>query len=256
MTVMVAVLLAACAGTPHRPPTEAAVPIVNPPRSERGNPPFYEVFGRTYAVMESSNGYRESGIASWYGEDFHGNPTSSGEPYDMYAMTAAHKTLPLPTWVEVTNQRNGRSVIVKVNDRGPFVDDRLIDMSFAAAQELDMVTAGTVPVVVRALGAAATSPVADQAGTDMRGAVVTPPLIYVQVGAFSDASNAERLLTRLMEAGISAARVSTQSTGAGQMHRVRVGPLLSRDEFEPLNQRLLRLGLEGARIVFDQVTNN
>ena len=124
-----------------------------PPQAEdaNGNPEFYEVFGKRYKVRESSNGYRERGTASWYGRPFHGRPTSSGEKYDMEEMTAAHTSLPLPTWVEVTNLSNGKTVVVKVNDRGPFVGNRLIDLSYAAAKALDMVRTGTARVEVRAL---------------------------------------------------------------------------------------------------------
>ncbi len=121
-----------------------------PPKSARGNPAFYEVFGKRYHVMPTSGGYTERGVASWYGNKFHGKPTSSGTPYDMHAMTAAHKTLPLPTRVRVTNLSNGRSVVVLVNDRGPFVDNRIIDMSYAAAHKLDMVRNGTAMVEVTA----------------------------------------------------------------------------------------------------------
>jgi rare lipoprotein A len=116
-----------------------------------GNPQVYEVFGKRYRVRESSDGYREQGIASWYGHPFHGRKTSNGEIYDMNEMTAAHTTLPLPTWVEVTNLTNGKRIIVKVNDRGPFVGKRVIDLSYAAANALDMVRGGTAKVEVRAL---------------------------------------------------------------------------------------------------------
>ncbi len=124
-----------------------------PARAEAngGNPQFYEVFGKRYRVRASSDGYRERGVASWYGRPFHGRPTSSGEMYDMHEMTAAHTSLPLPTWAEVTNLSNGKSVIVKINDRGPFVGKRLIDLSHAAASALDIVGAGTARVEVRAL---------------------------------------------------------------------------------------------------------
>ena len=118
-------------------------------RSGRGNPPFYDVLGKRYHVLPTSAGYAERGVASWYGGDFHGLATSSGELYDMHAMTAAHTRLPLPTWVEVTNLVNGKRVVVKVNDRGPFVDNRLIDLSYAAATALDMVRTGTTRVEVR-----------------------------------------------------------------------------------------------------------
>src|SRR5690606_7945998 len=125
--------------------------VTAPERSALGNPPFYEVLGKRYYVHDSAENFVERGIASWYGPDFHRQRTSSGEIYDMYAMTAAHKTLPLATWVEVTNLENGRRVVVKVNARGPFVGDRIIDLSYAAAQALDMVRAGTARVEVRAI---------------------------------------------------------------------------------------------------------
>ena len=117
-----------------------------------GNPPFYEVFGKRYYVLSSSVDYVERGVASWYGPGFHEVRTSTGEPYDMYGMTAAHKTLPLPAYVRVTNLQNGRSVVVRVNDRGPFVGNRIIDLSYTAAAKLDMLRNGTAMVEVRAVG--------------------------------------------------------------------------------------------------------
>ena len=114
-------------------------------------PSSYELFGQRYYILRSADGFSQRGIASWYGGKFHGNPTASGEIYDMHAMTAAHKTLPIPTDVQVTNLRNGKSVVVRVNDRGPFLDDRIIDLSYAAAQALDLVGSGTGMVEVRAL---------------------------------------------------------------------------------------------------------
>jgi rare lipoprotein A len=130
--------------------TPDAVPRAEP-RSKRGNPSSYVVFGKRYFVLATAAGYLERGAASWYGPGFQGSPTSSGEKYDMYAMTAAHKTLPLPAYVRVTNLNNGKSVVVRVNDRGPFVAGRIIDLSYTAAAKLDMVRAGTAPVEVQAL---------------------------------------------------------------------------------------------------------
>jgi rare lipoprotein A len=141
-----------------RPPPVDAEQGGGSARSDRGNPPFYDVLGRRYYVLPTSEGYRARGVASWYGRDFHGLATSSGETYNMNAMTAAHTTLPIPTWVEVTNLENGKRVVVKVNDRGPFVDNRLIDLSYAAALQLDMVRNGTARVEVRALGFAPGAP--------------------------------------------------------------------------------------------------
>lgn len=153
--------LSACGNSPQRTTELAAASIgrpatavpAPPARSDRGNPPFYDVLGKRYHVLPTSAGYVERGVASWYGRDFHGLATSSGEQYDMHAMTAAHTRLPLPTWVEVTNLVNGKRVVVKVNDRGPFVDDRLIDLSYAAATALDLVNSGTGQVEIRALSA-------------------------------------------------------------------------------------------------------
>jgi len=140
-------------GTAGRPDDIAdAVPRIERP-SRSGNMVEYELRGARYRVLETSRSYDERGIASWYGEAFQGRPTSSGEPYDMHLMTAAHRTLPLPSWVEVTNLANGRKAIVRVNDRGPFhdTDRRIIDVSYAAAQKLGMVGSGTAPVRVRAV---------------------------------------------------------------------------------------------------------
>ena len=120
-------------------------------KSRYGNGPVYEVLGKRYTVMHSASGYKERGVASWYGHKFHGNLTSNREVYDMHAMTAAHKTLPLPTYVRVRNLSNGKTVIVRVNDRGPFVHNRIIDLSYSAAKKLDMIGSGTSLVEVEAI---------------------------------------------------------------------------------------------------------
>ncbi|HEX4376898.1 MAG TPA: septal ring lytic transglycosylase RlpA family protein [Steroidobacteraceae bacterium] len=168
---MLTVLLAGCSSAPHPRPTVAQTPVAPAatqiptapsgfvpdaipkfePRSQYGNPPFYTVNGHRYTVLASSNGYVERGVASWYGTEFHGLKTSTGEPYDMFAMTAAHKTLPLPCYARVTNLTNGRSVVVRINDRGPFVDNRIIDLSYSAANRLDMIRRGTAFVQVEVL---------------------------------------------------------------------------------------------------------
>ena len=161
---VVASLLQACTllGTaPAVPNPGAAVPDAVPRaevKTRTGNPESYEVDGKEYHVLDTSEGYRQAGIASWYGEDFQGRRTSSGESYDMYQMTAAHKTLPLPTYVRVTNVENGRTVVVRVNDRGPFVEGRIIDLSYVAAQRLGMVGSGTARVEVVALDPPARDP--------------------------------------------------------------------------------------------------
>jgi len=138
------------------PPPPEVVPMTEP-KSRYGNPAYYDVFGKRYYVLSSSADYVERGVASWYGPGFHQVRTSSGEIYDMYGMTAAHKTLPLPAYVRVTNLQNGRSVVVRVNDRGPFVGNRIIDLSYTAAAKLDMLQSGTAMVEVRSLDVVAPS---------------------------------------------------------------------------------------------------
>jgi rare lipoprotein A len=251
------------------PSDDSSRAVIDPPRSARGNPPFYEVFGRRYYVLESSSGYSERGVASWYGRDFHGKPTSGGEPYDMHAMTAAHKTLPIPTWVEVTNLANGRSVTVRVNDRGPFVDDRVIDLSYQAASELDMIRSGTTRVHVRALGTPnpAAPPMMTTAAAAPRGtgfsilsdAHADTPLpgdrplqqLYVQVGAFADRDNAAQLVARLQRGGIGNSFVVSSGAGRDALHRVRVGPLADAAEFDRLHGDLRALGLGDSRLVVE-----
>jgi rare lipoprotein A len=146
-------------GTPPLVPQNVpdAVPRIEP-RSRYGNPPFYDVFGKRYHVLSASSGYVERGVASWYGPGFHAERTSTGEPYDMYGMTAAHKTLPLPAYARVTNLQNGRSCVVRINDRGPFVSNRIIDLSWTAAAKLDMLRNGTAIVEVRVLDPAVPQP--------------------------------------------------------------------------------------------------
>ena len=260
-----------CASQPEVPSAAGADrPTINPPRSARGNPPFYEVFGTRYYVLDSSEDFVERGTASWYGRDFHREPTSSGETYDMYAMTAAHKTLPLPTWVEVTNLENGRKVIVKVNDRGPFVGDRIIDMSYAAAEALDMVTAGTARVEVRALGAAplvaaAGEPVRQTRAAGRRGGISLiseaaagtlepderlPQQLFIQVGAFSERDNAAKLVEQLQGRGFENAFVLSDYSDA--LHRVRVGPFRDVAEYDRANDGLRRFGVGDTRLVVDQ----
>jgi rare lipoprotein A len=144
------------------PPAPETVPDAVPryePRSAYGNPPFYDVFGKRYFVLSSSADYVERGVASWYGPGFHKVRTSTGEPYDMYGMSAAHKTLPLPCYARITNLQNGRSIVVRVNDRGPFVGNRIIDLSYSAAAKLDMLRNGTAMVEVRTVGPTSPPPV-------------------------------------------------------------------------------------------------
>lgn len=258
--------LAACAGnSPPRSapgPHEAATPPVAtspsaPRRSDRGNPPFYDVLGKRYHVLPTSAGYAARGVASWYGRDFHGLATSSGETYDMHAMTAAHTTLPLPTWVEVTNLTNGKRVVVKVNDRGPFVDNRLIDLSYAAATALDMVRTGTTRVEVRtvappldAMRAGAVA-AARPASPEVQAAVPAERM-FLQIGAFAEVENAERLVARLRASGFANPTVVSDPGEGRRLHRVWVGPVRDSVEYDALDTRLRSIGVAGSRLVVDR----
>jgi rare lipoprotein A len=233
---------------PAPAPQVAAPPEAVPraePRSAHGNPPFYDVLGQRYYVLGSADGYVERGVASWYGPTFHGGSTSSGEPYDMYGMTAAHKTLPLPTWARVTNLKNGKSIVVRINDRGPFVANRLIDLSYTAAERLDMLREGTTLVEVRALSPG----VPEELG---RAAASPPPVLYLQAGAFADAQRAQRLLSKLQGAGLRNAFIASPLQGrSSALYRVRLGPVASVAEYDALSARLAALGIRDARLALE-----
>jgi rare lipoprotein A len=223
------------------------------PRSRYGNGPLYEVYGESYRVLDSSYGYQERGVASWYGKKFHGRKTSNQETYDMHAMTAAHKTLPLPTYVRVRNLKNNRSIVVRVNDRGPFVDNRLIDLSYSAALKLDMIQAGTGLVEITAISfdeapapSAAVKPVT--ASPASAGNIAQ---IYVQVGAFGDAQNARRRLALLRDNGISKTFVQEDTARSPTLYRVRIGPIADVTQFDALVARLKKLGIAESHLVTD-----
>ena len=241
---LLALTLAGCGGSPRRDSGPSKVPaglteLPDPvpreePRSRYGNPKSYEVCtrdvrtycGKPFHVMSSADGYREAGGASWYGEKFHGRATSSQEPFDMYQLTAAHKPLPLPTYVRVTHQGNGRSVIVRVNDRGPFHPGRIIDLSYAAAARLGMVAEGQAQVLVEALGA----------GTPPPPAAPTPQARFLEAGVFDDPVTAIHLREELAELGL--LDVEIRSNASGSLHRVLVGPFTSMAQLTAAQQRL------------------
>jgi rare lipoprotein A len=251
---------------PSPPPDVLAIPDAVPraePRGTRGNPPFYEVFGKRYHVMATSEGWVERGTASWYGPGFHSASTSLGERYDMYAMTAAHKTLPIPCYAEVTNLKNGRKVVVRINDRGPFVGNRIIDLSYTAAAKLDMLTAGTAPVEVRVLtpGRAAPGsaeppdlpapPASAPAVTVVNAPAASAPgatAMYIQAGVFADHENARRRVEMLLAGGMELASLDEISAPRA-LHRVRVGPFATVEEFDLNMQRLRELGIHDARLL-------
>lgn len=214
------------------------VPRAEPP-SRYGNRPVYSVLGRQYRVLADVRGYRERGLASWYGAKFHGRATSSMEPYDMCAFTAAHKTLPLPSYARVTHLGNGRSVVVRVNDRGPFHDGRIIDLSYVAALKLGVYETGTAMVEVEAIAP--------------DGPVLLPPpaagptTVWLQLGAFGERRNAQALVARLREAGEPARLVEPQA-GEARLYRVRAGPFTGAS-VEEAKARLRILGLPATPIV-------
>ena len=219
------------------------------PRSRYGNGPYYRVHGKTYEVLDTNHGYRERGVASWYGKEFDGRSTSNHETYNMYAMTAAHKSLPLPSYVRVRNLGNGRSVVVRVNDRGPFVENRLIDVSYAAALKLDMVTDGVSLVEVTAISfdhpsARPAQPViAEKAHTD------PPETIFVQVGAFGEPENARRRFTLLRDVGIDKAFVQKDRSTSPALYRVRIGPIANVRQYDSIVERLQGLGISETHLV-------
>lgn len=221
------------------------------PRSRYGNPKSYVVFDKRYYVMESNKGFVEKGIASWYGTKFHGRRTSSGETYDMYAMTAAHKNLPLPTYVEVTNLKNGKQIIVKVNDRGPFHENRIIDLSYTAATKLDIVKNGTGLVEIRVVGPGQTVSIDAAKGAP----VVSTPTIknedgfYIQVGSFGNLTNAEGLKQKLAPIGKDKINISEVVVSGNALYRVRIGPLTDIDQADAIISDLTNYDVNEHRIV-------
>ena len=253
-------LLAGCGGLGSRPTGPAdgpppqpvdfssipdAIPREEPP-SRYGNRPSYQVQGETYHTLSASRGYVERGIASWYGTKFHGRPTSSREPYDLYAMTAAHRTLPLPCYVQVRNLENGRSVVVKVNDRGPFHPNRIIDLSYAAAGKLGILGKGTGLVEVRALDPRRPEPVRKAAAP-----TVGHPSMFIQVGAFADRSNADRLRERIRSSLGQPVRIDESTRPGYRIFRVQIGPLADVDTVDRLNPHLAELGIASTQVVIE-----
>lgn len=250
-----------------KPPRDlASIPDAVPreeARSRYGNPETYEVFGKRYRVMKSAKGHKERGLASWYGPGFHSERTSSGEPYDMYAMTAAHKTLPIPTYLRVTNLENGRSVVVRVNDRGPFVRGRIIDLSYTAAWKLDMIKTGTARVEIRTVEPKrwwrrdapppppASTPPVRTAATDSVNASSGATKRYLQAGAFSSRDNAQGLLAKLQAAGLDNGLIREARVSGQRIFRVQVGPIDSEESAERLREVLRQAGIPDARVMLD-----
>jgi len=264
------------------PPDVTKIPEPVPkaePRSQYGNKSPYTVLGETYRLLPAAKGYVERGIASWYGNKFHGFTTSTFETYDMYSYSAAHKTLPLPSYARVTNLENGRSVVVRVNDRGPFVQNRIIDLSYVAAVKIGVWPKGTAMVEVRALEPGETPPVAPEppvqtltaqagqgAGCPRAGAhgrcgthadaATAPekrpkPALYLQVGAFGDRGNAEHAAATVRAAKLGDVRVVTAEVNGHTVQRVRVGPLADVDAADRLTPKVRALGLGEPRVAIE-----
>jgi len=239
-----------------------AVPRVEA-RSKYGNPESYVVMGRRYNVMKTANGFRQRGIASWYGSKFHGHRTSSGETYNMYAMTAAHKSLPLPSYVRVTNLDNGKSIVVRVNDRGPFHENRIIDLSYTAAKKLDITATGTGRVEISHIdpgqapsrsrvaalnnkSPAGSSNITANTSSDTK----LPQRLYLQVGAFTQRSNAEQLQKRVADV-LDSGEINTGYNIENRLYRVRIGPLASVAEADRLAAKLTQSGISRTKIIMD-----
>jgi len=273
------VLLSGCVGpglfeeqdsAPQGPVDASKTPDAIPkyePYSKYGNPASYEALGKTYYVQKSAENHVERGIASWYGTKFHGRRTSSGEPYDMYKMTAAHKSLPLPTYAEVTNLENGRKIVVKINDRGPFKEGRVIDLSYVAAIKLGIHIKGTGQVEVRtitpkpnqkkqekiatkAIPLAAPIKVSNIERLEPKQNPLNTPKIFLQVGSYGERGNMQRMLNRLLDAAINDV-VIHQPDSKNPHYRLRIGPLADRSSADHLAMQLQQKGFGQPYVVVD-----
>ncbi len=221
-------------------------------KSRYGNPVSYEVFGKTYHVLNSSEKFKQKGVASWYGSKFHGRRTSSGETYDMLQLTAAHKTLPIPCYVKVTNLDNGKTLVVRVNDRGPFVKSRIIDLSYAAAHQLGMADKGTANVAIETIDFA--SPQTRKSSPKRIAASLNRPskstkagklnspkegkYRFVQVGAYSNPQSAKKLAKVLDREINLPVKISSVKRNGKKLYRVRIGPIDSLEVAEQLASTL------------------
>ncbi len=236
------------------------------PLSKRGNPASYEVFGKRYTLLPNRFGYVEQGYASWYGTKFHGRLTSNGEVYNMYAMTAAHKTLPLPVYVRVTNLENGKSIIVRINDRGPFHEDRIIDLSYAAAAKLDMLKRGTARVEVRTIDPRQRELQAEtptEQATDEPIARSTTPRpdeeqifttegksrLYLQIASYREEAAAEAFRQRMVAQLQQPVEIIVSQVDGRPVYRIWVGPFSTLQETDAVSAKLRPLGIKSPIIV-------
>ncbi|MEG3640268.1 septal ring lytic transglycosylase RlpA family protein [Magnetococcus sp. PR-3] len=278
--IISALVLLALAGCSVAPPEPELEPIKPPkpgptPHVKVGNP--YSIEGITYHPVATAKGYDKEGVASWYGSKFHGKLTANGEIYDMHTMTAAHKTLPLPTIARVTNLQNGKKVVVRINDRGPFVGNRIIDLSYEAAKRLGFAVQGTTKVRVQSLTAEpkmhhgpedmlhqpslkpakslevnlpvipTESGLASRPEAGPRLAAVAPKQVLVQVGAFSNQGNAQRVLKRIHHLGPT--EIQPVPNRQPPLYRVRLGPVTANAKLQEMLEKLVALGFKSSRIV-------
>lgn len=213
------------------------------PYSKYGNPPSYVACGQRYYTKKSSKGYCEKGIASWYGMKFHEVRTSSGELYDVRKMTAAHCTLPLPTYALVTNLQTGKHVVVKINDRGPFVANRLIDLSYCAAVKLGVTAHGTALVEVKAIDAAHPETVLGGVPKKAPIKIYNHPHLYLQMGAFGVRANAENLAEKVRECISYPVFIKAGTANGKAIYRVQIGPIPSVDDSDEVYEHLKDAGL-------------
>lgn len=234
-------------------------PIPHPlKQSKYGNPPVYRIHGQDYHVMNTARGYRQRGVASWYGTKFHGQRTSSGEPYDMFAMTGANRELPIPVFARVTNLENGRSIIVKINDRGPFAANRILDLSYVAAKKLGYAEKGTAMVEIQAITfdkpqhnniqlaqqtKAARHPTPHKTAPTPQLAANGKARHYLQVGAFRSHQNAEKLRQRLAQLTQKPVSIQASKNPQAPLYKVQIGPLAGKAESDRVLQRLRPLGI-------------
>lgn len=266
--LLLSTLLASCSHVRRDGPPKFDVdvsripnPVPKPePLAKYGNMPSYKVLGKRYYTMKSVRAFEQIGTASWYGTQFHEKRTSSGEPYDMLAMTAAHKTLPLPTYVEVTNLTNQRKIIVKVNDRGPFSSNRIIDLSYVAAKKLGMIGRGTAHVRIKALNPYTyTEIAAKKVGREIgRAAPViansvkqhssnAAHYVYLQAGAFANRSYAVKLKNRIASRLSFPVRIADPRANS-KLYRVQIGPLHDTTSAEAVSQDLKSMGIHASKI--------
>jgi rare lipoprotein A len=228
-------------GPPKRHVDVSKIPDAKPrslAKSRYGNRPTYRVLGKTYHVLPTAKNYKERGIASWYGSKFHGRLTSTREPYNMFAMTAASPVLPIPSFVRVTNLTNGKSVVVKVNDRGPFAHNRILDLSYAAAKKLDYANKGTALVEVAALNI--------ERPKRLQG----PAQLYLQVGAYKNRAKAESVAARIDDRlDHPGNRIEKAEVNHRTWYRLQLGPLRQIQSADHLHQQVQALGYNDAYTV-------